>query len=86
MHEPPSINFIIRRLNVNLHVELLPSRRVRINPYLCLTKNLRLWKSISQIQAIMAQLTVDTNKQASAQQLLRMHFTSKGWSVLELES
>ncbi|HEV7331793.1 MAG TPA: hypothetical protein VGN63_12210 [Flavisolibacter sp.] len=86
MPEPTSISFVISRLYVQLKVELLPSRLVHINPYHCIEKNLRLWKGISQAQAMQAQFTLEANKQVPAHQLLVSHFTHKGWSVLNLEN
>lgn len=84
MPESLCISFVISRLHVQLKVDLLPSRLVKIQPYQCAEKNQRLWKGISQAQAMHAQFTLEANKQVSARQLLVSHFTHKGWLVLRL--
>ncbi|MBB1283518.1 hypothetical protein HRH25_03955 [Flavisolibacter sp. BT320] len=86
MSEPAGISFVISRLHVQLKVDLSPSRLVQIHPYHCSEKNMRLWKGISQAQAMQAQFTLEANKQVSAHQLLVSHFTHKGWSVQNLQN
>ena len=86
MPDTTNISFVISRLHVQLKVDLLPSRLVHIQPYHCSEKNLRLWKGISQAQAVQAQFTLDADKKASAHKILVSHFTFKGWSVMDLEN
>lgn len=86
MPEPAHISFLIRRMHVQLKVDLLANGLVHIQPYQCAEKNLRLWKGISQAQAVWAQFNLNADKKASPRQVLVAHFERKGWAVAELES
>lgn len=86
MPESPSISFVISRLHVQLKVDLFQSRMVKIQPYQCAEKNQRLWKGISQAQAMHAQINLDTNNKAEAHHLLSTHFEQNGWVVRNVEN
>ncbi|RYZ62149.1 MAG: hypothetical protein EOO14_03105 [Chitinophagaceae bacterium] len=86
MSDTSGITFIISRLHVTLKVDIKPNRLVSITPYRCSEENLRLWKGISQAQAMQAQFTLDSDKKASPQQAIHSHFTRKGWTVEEMEN
>ena len=78
--------FLIKRLHVELMVNLRSTGLVKIEPYHCKEQNLRLWSGIAQTQTVLAQTKLgDLKKNEDQLPLLLSLFQQGGWEVKEIE-
>lgn len=74
--------FLIRKANIELKVFLQDNRSVTIIAGHCKPENMRLCRSIAQVQNTLAQLYLDTHGDTPPHTLLLSFFDQKGWDIV----